>query len=148
MTIFLADEAATLAFAAKLAGIVGDTAIIFLQGQLGAGKTTFSRGFIHALGYDGAVKSPTYTLVEPYDLGGFHLFHFDFYRVRDPHELEYIGIRDYFAPPALCLIEWPEYGGDYLPSPDLSCFIELQGEGRQLEIVAQSALGEKILERL
>ncbi len=144
---FLSDEEATFAYAAKLAAVVGDTAVIFLYGQLGAGKTTFSRGFLHYLGYQGTVKSPTYTLVEPYDLGTQQVFHFDFYRLHDPHELEYIGIRDYFVPQAICLIEWPEHGVGMLPIPDLSCYIELNGEGRTIKLEPVSARGAEILQR-
>ena len=148
LTIFLPTEAATLALADKLARVIGDTAIIFLQGPLGAGKTTFCRGLLRGLGYDGAVKSPTYTLVEPYELNGYSLFHFDLYRVHDPDELEFIGIRDYFVPHAICLIEWPELGAGWLPAADLTCYIEPLSEGRSLKIVANSLAGEKIIEKM
>jgi tRNA threonylcarbamoyladenosine biosynthesis protein TsaE len=148
LTTFLPDEPATLAFAGEVAQAAGESAVIFLHGQLGAGKTTFSRGFLRSLGYKGAVKSPTYALVEPYDLGDFHVFHFDFYRLQDPHELEYIGIRDYFAQKAICLIEWPDLGGEFLPQPDLSCYIELRDQGRELRIEATSMRGEEMLKQL
>lgn len=147
LTAFLPDEAATLEFAGKLARVVGDTAIIYLHGQLGAGKTTFSRGFMRGLGHAGVVKSPTYTLVEPYQFEGFSLFHFDLYRVNDPHELEFIGIRDYFIPHAICLIEWPEYGSEFLPAPDLSCYLEPYQEGREIKLIANSAIGEVVLQK-
>lgn len=140
-------EAAMLAFGGKLAAACGESAIIFLHGELGAGKTTFTRGFISGLGYTGHVKSPTYTLVEPYQFAHHTIYHFDFYRLRDPHELEYMGIQDYFSPQAICIIEWPEYGAERLPSPDLSCYIEQVQSGREVKIVPHSERGETILHR-
>jgi tRNA threonylcarbamoyladenosine biosynthesis protein TsaE len=140
-------EQAMIALGKQLAMASGDTAIIFLYGQLGAGKTTFTRGFLQGLGYSGHVKSPTYTLVEPYQLSHGAIYHFDFYRLQDPHELEYMGIQDYFTPRAICIIEWPEYGKDMLPTSDLSCYIELSQQGRDVKIVPQSERGETILHR-
>ena len=107
---YLSDEAATEAFGATLAQLLGNGGIVTLSGQLGAGKTTLIRGFLHALGHQGAVKSPTYTLVEPYELDGRPIMHFDLYRLGDPEELEYLGFRDYLDGSTLCLIEWPEKG--------------------------------------
>ncbi|MEO8401939.1 MAG: tRNA (adenosine(37)-N6)-threonylcarbamoyltransferase complex ATPase subunit type 1 TsaE [Gammaproteobacteria bacterium] len=140
-------EQSMLAFGAKLAASCGDTAVIFLHGQLGAGKTTFSRGFITGLGHKGNVKSPTYTLVEPYELKQTTVYHFDFYRVRDPHELEYIGIQDYFSPKTICLIEWPEAASGMLPPADLHCYIELDSMQRKVKLVPNSAHGKTILHR-
>lgn len=146
-TQFLSDEAETLACAKKLAQAIQDPVIIYLYGPLGAGKTTFSRGLLQGLGYVGKVKSPTYTLVEPYEFDTFFLYHFDLYRVMDPKELDYIGIQDYFQPHAICLIEWPEKGKGFLPAADLSCYIDLEKAGRRIKMTADSSLGEAILKR-
>jgi tRNA threonylcarbamoyladenosine biosynthesis protein TsaE len=145
---YLADEQQTLAFGAELALACGDTAVIYLHGDLGAGKTTLTRGFLRGLGFTGKVKSPSYALVEPYEVNSQKIFHFDFYRLHDPSELEYIGLPDYFIPQAICLVEWPQNGGELLPQEDLSCYIETQSNGRQIRLEACSPNGQKILERL
>ena len=141
------NESTMLALGAKLATVCSSPLIIFLYGQLGAGKTTFTRGFLRGLGHQGFVKSPTYTLVESYSLQNKTLYHFDFYRVRDPHELEYMGIQDYFSDNTICLIEWPEYGAGMLPSPDLSGYIEYLSPGRELKLIAESERGTHVLHR-
>ncbi len=146
--LIIENEASMLAFGAKLAKSLPDTAIIFLEGNLGAGKTTLVRGMLQGLGFNGAVKSPTYTLVEPYEVDGQQIFHFDLYRVRDPEELEFIGISDYFMTGAICLIEWPQLGADFLPQADITCYIETYAEGRKIRLDAHSENGTTILKRL
>jgi tRNA threonylcarbamoyladenosine biosynthesis protein TsaE len=144
-TYSLVNETATLALGAALAQVC-HAGVIFLVGNLGAGKTTFSRGFIQGLGYVGRVKSPTYTLVEPYEVANKHIFHFDLYRLHDPQELEFIGINDYFSAETICLIEWPEHGRGYLPQPDVSCSLDTEGEGRRVKLEAHTVRGNIILD--
>lgn len=122
--------------------------IIYLQGDLGAGKTTLSRGLIRGRGHQGAVKSPTFTLVEPYELASGSIYHFDLYRLLDPEELEFLGVRDYFSPESLCLVEWPDKGKGVLPSADLTITISPKGSGRQLHIAGLSPHGLAACQRL
>lgn len=142
------NEEAMLRFGAQLAALASPGLVIFLYGDLGAGKTTFTRGFLRGLGHKGTVKSPTYTLVEPYELAGKTVYHFDLYRLNQPNELDHMGIQDYFSKDSICLIEWPERGTGYLPKPDLSCYIEMDSEGRLCRIEAQSARGKTILQQI
>ena len=145
----ISSEEEMLAFGAALANAIEKNgAIVFLYGPLGAGKTTFTRGFLRGLGYHAKVKSPTYTLVEPYDVNGTTVYHFDLYRLTDSEELEHIGIREYFKSDAICLIEWPDKGFPLLPVPDLACYIAFADEGREMRIEAQSIRGQEILKKL
>ena len=134
MQKYLNSAEETEAFGAELFKIMPSKSLIFLQGDLGAGKTTLVRGFLRAAGYHGAVKSPTYTLVEEYTIGGRKIFHFDLYRVVDPEELEWIGIRDYFDQDSICFIEWPDKGKGFLPEPDRVISLKAQELGRLLNI--------------
>ena len=157
MTLTLADEAATLAAGARLANALAalDPARmpeqglhVHLRGPLGAGKTTLARGLLRALGVTGAVKSPTYTLVEPYAPPGLDVYHFDLYRVADPEELELIGAREHFRRGALCLFEWPERARGWLPAAQLVLALEPAGDGRTLRAHAPAAPGERLLAAL
>jgi tRNA threonylcarbamoyladenosine biosynthesis protein TsaE len=147
-TIEAANEAEMVRLGARLGAVCEPGLVIFLQGDLGMGKTTFSRGFIQSLGHTGAVKSPTYTLVEPYHLPGLEVFHFDLYRLGDPEELEFMGIRDYFGDLSVCLVEWPERGLGALPSADLVITIEKIGQGRRLLYSAATEQGRRVLAQL
>ncbi|CAI8731558.1 MULTISPECIES: tRNA (adenosine(37)-N6)-threonylcarbamoyltransferase complex ATPase subunit type 1 TsaE [Pseudomonas] len=142
VTLYLADEQAMSDFGARIARVTQGHGLIFLEGNLGMGKTTLSRGIIRGLGHVGAVKSPTFTLVEPYEIGDIRAFHFDLYRLVDPEELEFLGIRDYFEDDAMCLIEWPDKGAGFLPKPDLTITISPQDSGRSLKILSQGSRGE------
>ena len=142
VTLYLADEQAMSDFGTRIARVTQGHGLIFLEGNLGMGKTTLSRGIIRGLGHVGAVKSPTFTFVEPYEIGDVRAFHFDLYRLVDPEELEFLGIRDYFEDDALCLIEWPDKGAGFLPKPDLTITISPQDSGRSLKILSQGSRGE------
>jgi len=145
----LDSEAATINLGRLLAPALDAAGVIFLSGGLGAGKTTLCRGLLRGLGYDGAVKSPTFTLVEPYELERGSVYHFDLYRLAHPGELDYLGAEDYFAAEALCLIEWPERGAGFLPTPDLELTLTVTSEAsRQVQLRAQTLKGERAMARL
>ncbi|WP_111979894.1 tRNA (adenosine(37)-N6)-threonylcarbamoyltransferase complex ATPase subunit type 1 TsaE [Algibacillus agarilyticus] len=144
----LTDAEATVAFGKRLSSIIKLPCQIHLVGDLGAGKTTFSRGLIQGFGYSGNVKSPTYTLVEPYELGSINIYHFDLYRLADPEELEFMGIRDYFAGLNLCVIEWPEKGDGWLEPADILVNMQYIEQHRRITLTAKSEHGRKILTHL
>lgn len=142
------DEASTLRLGAACAPGAAPGRILHLRGDLGAGKTTLVRGLLRALGYAGRVKSPTYTLVEPYGDLRLNLYHFDFYRFKDRDEWLSSGFRDYFNAESLCIVEWPERAGDLLAPPDLDIHLQYQGDARSAELVARSPAGEAWLASL
>ena len=148
VALAVADEAAMVACGACLAAAAAPPLVIYLTGDLGMGKTTLARGFIQHLGHRGAVKSPTYTLVEPYQLGTWQVYHFDLYRLGDPEELEFMGIRDYFSGEAVCLVEWPERGEGALPPADIRIKISQEGSGRRVVFCADTILGRSVLARM
>ena len=144
----LSDEVATVTMGNQIAAIIEQGAVIYLHGDLGAGKTTFTRGVVQGFGHAGKVKSPTYTLVEPYELERANVYHFDLYRLGDPEELEYMGIRDYFSADAICVVEWPEKGGEFIPVPDLNITLSYVGDERKIVINSASERGVAIVEKL
>jgi len=151
-TLFLPDESATVEVGRALAQAVRDSdnqpaaaLVIYLTGHLGAGKTTLSRGLIQGLGHTGSVKSPTYTLVEPYGLSSGNVYHFDLYRLKDAQELEFLGVEEYFRSGCLCLVEWPERGEGWIPAADLEISLGREAEGRRLDLKARSVKGESLL---
>jgi tRNA threonylcarbamoyladenosine biosynthesis protein TsaE len=156
--MFLANASDTEALGARLAAALLEVAdggadapvdgSIHLSGPLGAGKTTLVRGLVHGLGIEGPVKSPTYTLVEPYERGAIKLYHFDLYRLGDSEELEFLGARDAFAERALCVVEWPERGAGWLPQADVHVRLAIAGSGREARVSSASARGEAWLARL
>jgi tRNA threonylcarbamoyladenosine biosynthesis protein TsaE len=154
-TLDLADEAATLNFGATLAKAMQPNLTIYLHGDLGAGKTTLVRGLLHALGHVGKVKSPTYTLVEPYEIksnviSSLMLYHFDLYRFNDEEEWDSAGFRDYFNAHSVCIVEWPEKAENVLPTPDLNITFSIKNSGqhcsRSVNISSHSKLGQQCLQ--
>lgn len=130
----------------QLARACHGAVVFYLYGPLGAGKTTLVRGFMRGMGYSAAVKSPTYTLIEPYEVGTRHLYHLDLYRVRAAAELDYLGLRELQDSNAVILVEWPERGEGFLPPADVLLKIDYAGEGRRVSLEARSVLGEKLVE--
>ena len=162
---FLADEDATVSYGKLLARATFPTSnaanqsrpepgrptlggIIHLSGELGAGKTTLTRGIMRGYDYTGPVKSPTYTLVETYEFDSCKIYHFDLYRLSEPEEVLYLGIEDYFRPENLCIVEWPEKGIPVIPAADLTIELVIKGSGRTVNCKANSPLGEQIIEKV
>ncbi|HYL18585.1 MAG TPA: tRNA (adenosine(37)-N6)-threonylcarbamoyltransferase complex ATPase subunit type 1 TsaE [Burkholderiales bacterium] len=148
VTAKLPGEADTLDLGARLAAALRPGLLVYLSGELGAGKTTLVRGCLRALGYRGRVKSPTFTLVEVYRLSSLYLHHFDFYRFSDPREWTDAGFRDVFGGDNTCLVEWPERAGNELPPADLAIRLEHAGDGRVAHITAHTGAGAACLDRL
>ena len=150
---YVADEAEMCAFGHRLVETICSEShskgvTLYLNGPLGAGKTTLSRGIIQGLGHKGKVKSPTYTLVEEYRLQDKNIYHFDLYRLNDPEELEFMGIRDYFTENSICLIEWAEKGLGLLAEPDLLVNIDYANNARNVQLIAKSKVGNNIIKHL
>ncbi|NNM82084.1 MAG: tRNA (adenosine(37)-N6)-threonylcarbamoyltransferase complex ATPase subunit type 1 TsaE [Burkholderiales bacterium] len=148
LNLHLASEKDTEALGATIARTLRPGLAIFLEGDLGAGKTALARSIIRALGHEGKVKSPTYTLVELYTISGLNLYHFDLYRFEDPDEWNESGFREYFNPESIVMVEWPEKGGAFLPTPDIRIVLGVEGEGRRAEIEATSETGSRCLTAL
>jgi len=148
LLINLPDEASTSQFAAQLAETISPGMVLYLRGELGAGKTTLVRALLNALGYQGRVKSPTYTLLEQYNVGGFSFCHFDLYRFQDAMEWETTGFNDEFNGENICLVEWPEQAAGLLPPADMEIFFEILPEGRKIKIYAKSNAGKACLSSL
>lgn len=152
ITAYLPDESATQALGAALARALAPGLVIYLQGDLGAGKTALTRALLHAAGHKGAVKSPTYTLSEPYrierDGSMLNLIHYDLYRMSSPEEFLDAGFREDFDGKNICVVEWPEKGAPVLPPPDVQVLLSVSGLGRTVELQALSELGLLCLERL
>ena len=144
----LVDAEQTVAFGGRLSHACDKPVCIYLHGDLGAGKTTLTRGFIQGLGHQGNVKSPTYTLVEPYELADWQVFHFDLYRLGDPEELEFMGIRDYFTNTSHCLVEWPERGAGILPQADIDLTLTYDDLQRVVKLQANTDVGSRVLDKL
>lgn len=152
-TLDLADEAATIDFGAAIAEVIVPDLTIYLHGDLGAGKTTLVRGLLRGLGYVGRVKSPTYTLVEPYEMLDSHsaqldLYHFDLYRFNDDEEWEAAGFRDHFNSRSVCLIEWPEKAARVLPEPDIEISFTIRETGRSVCVSAHTARGQHCIQHI
>ena len=147
-TWHLADASATERVGAALACALSGGMVVTLSGDLGAGKTTLVRGTLRALGWEGPVKSPTYSLVEYYEVSSLYFYHFDFYRFADPGEWETAGLADYFRRDSVCIVEWPERVGGLLPLPDLSIVLAHAGDGRDVSAISRSVDGDRCLDAM
>lgn len=146
-TLDLSDAVATQALGAKLGEVLEPGLVLYLHGDLGAGKTTLVRGLLQHLGHAGKVKSPTYTLVEPYVVSGLELYHFDLYRFIDPEEWMASGFRDYFNRQTVCIVEWPEQAHGFLPEADIDIRLQWHGNGRRVVMTSATSTGKQCLER-
>ena len=142
LTVELATSTQTEQLGASLTTLIQPGCCVFLQGELGAGKTTLVRGLLHQLGHSGSVKSPTYTLVEPYNLKGIDIFHCDLYRLADPYELEYIGLTDLHNDNSMLVVEWPERGRGMLPTCNINIALNYCKQGRQAQITHLTPVGK------
>lgn len=148
MEVLIRDAESQGAFGERLASYLPARFAVFLEGDLGTGKTTLARGILRGLGHRGAVRSPTYTLIEPYEIASRRLYHLDLYRLSDPEELDYLGLRDIAAEDAVLLVEWPERGTGALPAPDLRIRLEYLPEGRRLTLTGESESGHALAQAL
>ena len=148
MIIPLKNETETKAIGEKVASCLKGSEIIYLKGDLGTGKTTLVRGALNKLGHMGSVKSPTFTIVEPYSINNHVIYHFDLYRLDDPEELESLGIRDYCDGQSICFFEWPEKGGNLLPNADINLELTYLENTREVEFTSKSDVGKTILKQL
>lgn len=139
----IASEQEMMALGGRIADTFPQGGLVFLNGDLGTGKTTLVRGLLRHLGFTGTVKSPTYTLVEPYSIDDREIYHFDLYRLADPEELEYMGVRDYLSSSALCLIEWPEKAQGFLPQENLNLLIQHADETRKITLISEKPFNIK-----
>lgn len=144
-TLYLPDEAATAILATNMASCLSSPLVFTLSGEIGAGKTSFIRALLKALGFQGAVKSPTFSLVESYQCKDLHIHHFDLYRIHDEGELDYIGFRDYFTGQSICFIEWPERAPHSLDVIDVHGLLTINGDGRLMSLCASTVAGEMLL---
>lgn len=147
MSSRLLEEAQLVALAGALAPLLAGGGSLHLEGELGTGKTTFARALLRALGVDGRIKSPTYSLVEPYQAGNLAIHHLDLYRIADPSELEWLGLDALWQPGSLVLVEWPERGSGALPPPDLRLVLTHAGDRRRLDVGAGSTRGLRWLQQ-
>ena len=148
ITLILDNEVATLDCGDKFSRIMTNGLVVYLHGDLGAGKTTFVRGVLHSLGHVGKVKSPTYTLVEPYTIFNYNIYHFDLYRFIDEEEWDAAGFRDYFNAQSICMIEWPDKAENVLPDPDIHVHLSHYQNARKIKFSAGSAIGARCLKKL
>ena len=142
VSLSVATETDMEALGGRVASAVGNLKLVTLDGPLGAGKTTLVRGLLRTLGHHGTVKSPTFTLVEPYEISSRRFYHFDLYRLNNPEELEFLGMRHYLAGSDLCVVEWAERAGRLLPAPDVAVMIAPANGGRSVTMTAHTPQGK------